>query len=322
VASERRCPLSADATQADRDELDALLKKIYDAETESGRRLGPPPAFYALLLADGDRMGDLVARLGGPTVSRALASFTGRVTGIVDGHDGVTVYAGGDDVLAMLPATGALQCANALAESFRAAFPETGTENQASLSAAVVFSHVRLPLRSVLHEAHYLLGDVAKEGNGRNSLATSVVKPGGRHAQWVTTWTRRAANGARAVTLIEGLVRQLETNTATPGLSSSLVYRIRELLTTLCGWDRWQPGDWRKVPAGLDLRPFLHAEIVQSLDVRTEDQMVQRAGNLTERVCALLDRSHVIGAGVAGVGLDALVLARFLADREQQEFER
>ena len=111
VASERRCPLSADATQADRDELGALLKKIYDAETEDGRRLGPPPAFYALLLADGDRMGDLVGRLDGLSVSRALASFTGKVTGIVEGHHGVTVYAGGDDVLAMLPAAGALQCA-------------------------------------------------------------------------------------------------------------------------------------------------------------------------------------------------------------------
>ena len=81
-------------------------------------------------------------------------------------------------------------------------------------------------------------------------IAAGVLKPGGRHAQWVTTWTRPAANGARAVTLIEGLVRQLENNTATPGLSSALVYRIRELLTTLCGWDRWQPGDWREVPAG------------------------------------------------------------------------
>ena len=322
VASERRCPLSADATQADRDELGALLKKIYDAETEDGRRLGPPPAFYALLLADGDRMGDLVGRLDGLSVSRALASFTGKVTGIVEGHHGVTVYAGGDDVLAMLPAAGALQCANALAESFRAAFAETGAENQATLSAAVVFVHVRLPLRSVLHEAHHLLDDVAKDGNGRNSLAVGVLKHGGRHAQWVTTWTRAAANGARAVTLIEGLVRQLETDTATPGLSSALLYRIRKLLTTLCGWDRWQPGEWRNVPAGLDLRPFLHAEIVHSLDVRTEYQTGEHASDLTDRVCALLDRSHANGAGVTGLGLDALLLARFLADREQQEFER
>ena len=322
VASERRCPLPADATQADRHELGALLQKIYNAETKDGRPLGSPPAFYALLLADGDRMGDLVARLGGPSVSHALASFTGKVAGIVEGHDGVAVYAGGDDVLAMLPAASALQCANALAESFRAAFAETGTEHQATLSAAVVFAHVRLPMRSVLQEAHRLLDDVAKDGNGRNSLAVGVLKPGGRHAQWVTTWTRSAANGAHAVTLIEGLVRQLETNTATPGLSSALVYRIRGLLTTLCGWDRWQPGDWRNVPAGVDLRPFLHAEIVHSLDMRTEYQTGQHAGDLTERVCALLDRSHATGASVTGVGLDALLLARFLADREQREFER
>ena len=322
VASERRCPLSADATQADRQKLDALLEKIYIAETKDGTQLGPPPVFYALLLADGDRMGDLVSRLGGPSVSRALASFTGNVAGIVERHDGVTVYAGGDDVLAMLPAAGALQCADALSKSLWAAFAESDAEHQATLSVAVVFAHVRLPLRSVLQEAHRLFDDVAKDGNGRNSLAAGVLKPGGRHAQWVGTWTRPTANGARAVTLIEALVCQLKNNTTTPGLSSALVYRIRELLTTLCGWDRWQPGDWREVPAGFDLRPFLHAEIVHSLDVRTEDQMGQRAGELTNCICALLDRSHATGAGNAGVGLDALVLARFLADGEQQEFER
>ncbi len=321
VTSERRCPLSAGATQADRDELSKMLKTIYDAETEDGRRLGPPPAFYALLLADGDRMGELVHRLDGAAVSRALASFTDEVPGIVEGHDGVTVYAGGDDVLAMLPVAGALPCANALAESFRAAFPETVAENQATLSAAVVFAHVRLPLRSVLDEAHHLLDDVAKDGNGRDSLAAAVLKPGGRQCQWATTWTRKAADGARAVALIDGLVRQLESTTSTPGLSSALVYRIRELLTALCGWDRWQPGDWRDAPAGLDLRPFLHAEILHSLDVRLEQQADARSHDLTDRVYALLDRAHATG-GVTGVGLDALLLARFLADRAQQEFER
>ena len=318
VATER-CPLSADA---DREELDALLKKIYDAEKDDGRRLGPPPVFYALLLADGDRLGELVGRLGGAAVSTALASFTYEVPGTVEGHDGVTVYAGGDDVLAMLPVSGALKCAHALAESYRAAFPQNGAESQATLSAAVVFAHVRLPLRSALEEAHRLLDDVAKEGNGRNSLAVGVLKPGGRYCQWVTTWTRPAADGASAVTLIDSLVRQLETNMSNPGLSSALIYRMRELLTTLCGWDRWQPGDWRDVPAGLDLRPFLYAEISHSLDVRMEGQANLRANDLTNCVYAMLDRSHATDGGVTGVGLDALLLARFLAGRHQQESDR
>lgn len=36
------------------------LSELYDSTDEAGRRLGPPPTFYALLLADGDRLGRLV----------------------------------------------------------------------------------------------------------------------------------------------------------------------------------------------------------------------------------------------------------------------
>ena len=233
VASERRCPLSADATQADRDELGALLKKIYDAEAEDGRRLGPPPAFYALLLADGDRMGDLVGAIGRP-VRKPCVGFVHR-QGYRDRRgasrsDGIRRRRRRTMPCCRLPApcSARMHSRSRFGPHSRRPAPR----HQATLSAAVVFVHVRLPLRSVLHEAHHLLDDVAKDGNGRNSLAVGVLKHGGRHAQWVTTWTRAAANGARAVTLIEGLVRQLETDTATPGLSSALLYRVRKLLTT------------------------------------------------------------------------------------------
>ena len=319
VASERRCPLRDQASHLGRDELVDMLERIYKAEDGYGRRLGRPPVFYALLLADGDRLGELVRQAGGQVVGRALASFTGAVPGAVTKHDGVTVYAGGDDVLAMLPGRRALTCAADLSDAYRAAFAGTEAGNRATLSGAVVFAHVRLPLRSVLDEAHRLLDRVAKEGNGRNSLAAAVLKSSGPYCQWVTTWTR--AGGTSSMALIDGLVQQLEPDTEASPLSSSLVYRIRDLLTRLCGWDRWQPGEWRDVPTDLQLRPFLYAEILQSLDARTERQARTRADDLTDRICAALSRSHATETSVA-VGFDALLLARFLADREQQESDR
>ena len=322
VTNERLCPLADGTANGNRDGLAGRLQEIYAAQNKDEHLLGGPPRFYALLLADGDRLGKLVGGLGGPVVSSALASFTGKVPEIVKGYDGVTVYAGGDDVLAMLPVTGALRCADALSKAYGAGFPAAEGNDIATLSAAVVFAHVRLPLRSVLDEAHRLLDDVAKDGNGRNSLAAAVLKPGGRHCQWVTSWTRPAVSGSRAVTLIDNLVEELGNSTAEPGLSSGLIYRIRELLATLCGWNRWQPGDWSDVPTGLALRPFLYADVLHSLDVTMEDRAKSRADDLTERVCALLFRSRATEVGVTGVGVDALVLARFLADREQQESDR
>ena len=323
VTSTQLCPLPAGGPDGVRDDLAGRLQRIYDAPTADAHPLGGPPSFYALLLADGDRLGRLVSELGGPVVSNALAAFTADVPPTVARHDGVTVYAGGDDLLAMLPVSSALRCADALSDAYGAAFGATAAADRATLSAAVVFAHVRLPLQSVLEEARRLLDDVAKDGNGRDSLAAAVVKPGGLHCQWVTSWARPATGGnARAVPQIDALIVQLGGSATEPGLSSTLVYRLREILARLCGWDRWHPGDWGRVPDGLDLRAFLHAEILHSLDVRMDDDAGRRAGELTDRVCALLGRSHAAVEGLAGAGFDALLLARFLADPEQHGSDR
>ena len=241
VMSKQRCPLSEDSPPEARNDLAKRLRSIYDATDEEGRRLGPPPTFHAVILADGDRLGALVGKLEGESVSRALAEFTDAAPRIVDWHDGVAVYAGGDDVLAMIPVSGALDCARALSAAYRDAFAGIVGGDEATLSAAVVFAQVRLPLSQVLDEAHRLLDDVAKDRNGRDSLAAAVLKPGGLYCKWATTWIRRGPDGdTPAVDLLDALVRKLEpASAAEPGLSSALIYRIRDALSRLCGWDRW-----------------------------------------------------------------------------------
>ena len=299
----------------------------------------PPPLFYALLLADGDRLGRLVDTLGGEAVGAALSNFTAQAPDIVSEHDGVTVYAGGDDVLAMLPVSGALDCAAALADAYTSAFPEEA-RSRATLSAAVAFAQIRLPLAEVIREAHRLLDEVAKDGNGRNSLAAGVLKPGGLNCQWTTTWKRRGAAGdsACAAALLRRLSESLQARAGDPGLSSSLVYRIRDLLARLCerrhgeadrgaragstvsgpgGPHRWRPGDWGAVPAGIDLRTFLRAEIGHSLTVNQDDGAEAHADDLTDRVRGMLAPSRGTVSGDdrprVEVGVDALLLARFLA---------
>ncbi len=330
VENERLCPIEADNDQEARKTLLRKLKHLYNSKGQDGKRLGPPPAFYALLLADGDRLGQLVNRLGGECVSKALTRFVNDVPEIVDTHNGNTVYAGGDDVLAMLPITGAMACARELSRAYRNAFADTHTHSTATLSAAVVFSHIRLPLSQILSEAHRLLDSVAKERNGRDSLAVSVLKPGGPYCEWVTTWTRPDSGGETdAVSLVESLSRQLEVDRTSPGLSSALVYRIRDLLIRLCSREHWKPGSWDSFPKDIDIRACLHAEIDHSLAVRMENGAESRAKELTAIVWDLLKparRSDTNGttndsenATVSQSGVDGVLLARFLADRKEQE---
>ncbi|MEO1270887.1 MAG: hypothetical protein AAFX99_22600, partial [Myxococcota bacterium] len=110
-------------------------------------------------------------------------------------------------------------------------------------AAEMVFAHTKTPLRTVLSEAHRLLDDEAKAGNGRASLAVEVYKSSGRTCQWVTTWT-----GLRNVPEWDGqrhgehIIDALRFQIANAKLSNSLIYRLRDDIGVLCGWPRWEPG--------------------------------------------------------------------------------
>lgn len=325
VASKEQCPLKEDAKNevADRNELKSTLKSIYEHKGDDGL-LGAPSSFYALLLADGDRLGKLVSGLGGDVVGKALASFTNDVPEIVRNNDGVTIYAGGDDVLAMLPVPNALACAEAISNAYRSSFDKTSVKGEATLSAAVVFAHIRMPLSEVLRKAHHLLDDVAKDGNGRDSLGVTVLKPGGMYCQWVTAWERGEEN---AVKQIDDLTSELNADNNEPGLSSSLIYRVRDTLSMLCDWDRdwdsWNPGRWGKAPnATGSLEPYLRAEIFRSLDIRDDQKAKTRAKAIAAKIEGLLrparNNANANDAG-SEVGVDALLLARFLANPDDSE---
>lgn len=173
-----------------------------------------PSPFYAILLMDGDSLGAHMSDLGKQKqISNALLNFTngpgpnqpgavlGSVPEIVERHNGFLIYAGGDDVLAILPLEDALPCAAAVRRHYldcfrRSAIPTT-------ISAAVEFAHVKTPLGKVLGDAHGLLDNVAKDGAGRDALAVRVWKTSGQVLQWAQPWKIAleggAANGALAV---------------------------------------------------------------------------------------------------------------------------
>ena len=307
VKTKRLCPLGRNSG---RDELDRLLKEIYNATDEQGKQIGQPSSFYALLLADGDRLGKLAGQLGKQRVGEALARFTQQVPGIVKEYGGQTVYAGGDDVLAMHPVPEALHCATRLAQCYREVFRKAPG---ATLSATVLFAHIRLPLSTVIREAHHLLDNVAKDENGRDSLAVGVLKSGGLNCQWVTTWNRQQRD---AVACLDKLIKLLKPGDVEPGLSSALIYRIREVLTRLCEWESWRPGSWGSIPADLDMPALLRAEIGHSLDIRMSESqgMDTPTAALTNPVWRLMQRSCAPSDTRGGdrrleAGLDALLLA-------------
>jgi len=313
--------------------LQKELVRLYGKGEDNS--IGPPASFYALVLMDGDRVGNLLADadVGPQGVSRALDGFTKRVQDIVESFYGSTVYAGGDDVLALVPVPGALECAAKLRAAYRAAFDGNP---KATTSAGIVLAHIRRPLMQVLDEAHRLLDEVAKAQNGRDSIAISLLRSGDRALQWVTTWEDE--NGASRLDRVfemrdkwrKKAERRRSGNEAAlvaGEISSGLVYRLREVLGLLCGWPRWEAGVTRTYAgADDDVVKLFAAEIRRMLrasGLEGEDDGVNQkeAEQMARELLSLVYPCERIGEAPnvtiqmdrQRLGLDGLLLALFLS---------
>ena len=159
-ASARRTPRRAPREM--REEVDGLRERLRDAGI--GLR-----AYYAVLHADGDGMGNRLSQLQTPEehreFSRTLAQqFAEQVPEVVDRHQGATVYAGGDDVLALLPAETAIDCAVELNRLFRDAVPGC------TLSVGLAIVHAHHSLQHAIGLSRELEAR-AKSQPGKNTLA-------------------------------------------------------------------------------------------------------------------------------------------------------
>jgi CRISPR-associated protein Cmr2 len=174
-SSERGSDARALADQA-RKHLHALLRSVGVAE---------PYPYYASLQADGDRMGVAIDTIdsieGHIQLGLALNAFTLDCRRIVEAHGGSLLFAGGDDVLALLPLPTSVAASRALAERFaevvapvvRALAPECPPP---TLSVGLGICHAREPMsdaRLAAKEAEVL----AKQT--RNALGIVVDKRSG-----------------------------------------------------------------------------------------------------------------------------------------------
>lgn len=198
------------------------------------KNLEPVSPFYAILLMDGDSLGSHMSEIGKQeNISKGLENFTKGVQDIVEDHSGFLIYAGGDDVLALLPLEYALNCAKALRDHYLASFKNLpGPEIKTTLSGAIEYAHIRMPLGKVLSDAHDLLDDIAKERTGRDAIAVRVWKPGGQHLEWAMPW-EKAIDQSSGEVIIDRLARDFQKDQQETPFSNSFFFNIEERLAML-----------------------------------------------------------------------------------------
>ena len=205
----------------------ADFKKIIAQLNKNSDNSAPSP-FYALLLMDGDSLGSHMSDVNKQvSISTALNKFTRAVPEIINSNNGFLIYAGGDDVLALLPLEDAIPCAQKVRDLYLRCFENSAilTTIPTTISAAIEFAHVKTPLTKILTDAHQLLDDIAKDKTGRDALAVRVWKTGGLVLEWAQPWAVIVENDKLK---FEQCIEQFK-NTAdnNPQFSSKFFHKIR-----------------------------------------------------------------------------------------------
>ena len=272
-------------------DVDALLKSI----KQKGIKHKDEDNYYALLMMDGDKMGDLVngstiaanwcevlhpelvsryenqtlkeklslwqvylgkQRILSPalhsTISESLGAFSlYAVPAIIKSHKGRLIYAGGDDVAAVLPLSSALSAADTIRKAYNMRFASMGSNGPReifdnvdgtepvflfpgngegiSISGALLICHHKQPLRGAIEETHRLLNEIAKRRTGRNAFVVRLKKRSGHIRDFTAKWNETNPFLRDGIFSLIASFNEIQNAYINGLLSSSLIYHVHDL---------------------------------------------------------------------------------------------
>ncbi len=197
----------------------AALVKVFEAAGNAGA----PSPYYALLLGDGDKMGNAIDGLKNleqhQALSKLLSDIVEQYREIVELHGGGLVYAGGDDVMAFLPLHSALRCANELRRIFETRLKTLFGETAPTMSIGLGIGHFMddlVDIRALARAAE----ELAKRS--RNSLAIAVSKRSGGTLEVTGRWDENGPDARPLHERIDRWCRLLDRDELPDGVAFEL----------------------------------------------------------------------------------------------------
>ncbi|MCX6879322.1 MAG: type III-B CRISPR-associated protein Cas10/Cmr2 [Verrucomicrobia bacterium] len=192
--------LHADSTRFKIRSTRAIAARTDKLDDEENTDTAKGEKYLAAIAFDGDSIGEWVngdklsdrsdLRQHHTAFSAALSAFAlGKVRAIVDQHEGFLIYAGGDDVVALVPADVALGCAAFLRDAFVDASKAIKDKNGKSpdASAGIAIAHFKSPLQDLIRAAQ-AAEKRAKNEVGRPAFSISLMKRSGEISHWGAQW--------------------------------------------------------------------------------------------------------------------------------------
>lgn len=134
---------------------------------------------------------------------------------------GQLIYAGGDDVVCLVPADAALEVAKKLREAFREATNTTESSyEKPDASAGIAIAHVRAPLQDLIREAQKA-EKRAKNDLQRAAFSITLLKRSGEITYWGSKWDHGGIE----------LYQQIAKLMNDKKLSTKFPHRVCQLLT-------------------------------------------------------------------------------------------
>lgn len=254
------------------------LRAFYKDVDETIGKARPIP-YYAILLGDGDYMGQVIdeqSKQGAAKhqeLSQALDSFARGVPEIVNKHKGALIYAGGDDVLALVPLHTVLACAHDLANEFSQnleQFKYNGSKSP-TLSVGIAVIHHLHSLRDALDLARSAEKQ-AKGIQGKNALAIKINKRSGGDCTVAGRWNE-----------LDTHIKQLIAFCREDLIPDGAAYELRDLALRLTVQTNDPGYQSLHIAMGMDAKRILQRKLQVS-----QDKSIQRDAEKRETMLKTL----------------------------------
>ena len=266
------------------------------------------------------------------SISESLGDFSiYGVPAIIKRHRGYLIYAGGDDVCAVMPVSSVLAAAEEIAKLYCAGFvgyknasrEQTGnheifngsiplnvqnSEFQKlsvhlgkgfSISAGIHICHHKKPLTTALQRAHQLLDDEAKRKTERNAVAIELDKRSGGSRVYSSKWEGSDSTLEDFKSIGNALGKDSRD------LSSSLAYRLETFKEGLISISESENSSKRManfIAAQMD-----RSEVTFAADPNLSKEEQKKA--LAQSIVCVIRKSEGV------LAFESLIVAKFLGER-------
>jgi len=203
-----------------------------------GEKLKQYHKYFAIVRADGDSFGTYINFLGDnepklQEFSKKIFDYSLRLPDIVEDYGGVCVFAGGDDLLALMPIVSNKGTIVDALQEIDTAFAEIFNGISVTLSFGVSITYHKFPLYEALQMSYDALMQAKNQKNQKNALVIKATKHSGQ------SFDLKLYKSSNSYTLYAELLKNLLTDSSHYEIPHAIGHKF-DLLAPLINADSFE----------------------------------------------------------------------------------